>query len=166
LEQCGIESFTIRYNTRKNVLDTEIRVSEALLLSNTLQQKPTKEFKAIWDTGATTCAITKRIVSELNLNPIKITQVHTAGGNILNKPVYLINIFLPNQITVAYIHAVEVEMIYGGDLLLGMEIINLGDFAVTNRDNKTLLSFQIPSKEYLDFNKPIQFYRNEQNEEL
>ena len=36
-------------------------------------------------------------------------------------------------------------------LLIGMDIIGLGDFAVTNADGKTTFSFRVPSVEEIDF---------------
>jgi len=34
----------------------------------------------------------------------------------------------------------------GGDILIGMDIITLGDFVITNLNGKTKVSFRIPSK--------------------
>jgi len=41
----------------------------------------------------------------------------------------------------------------GAEMLVGMDIINKGDFAVTNKDGQTVFSFRIPSLECIDFNK-------------
>lgn len=37
------------------------------------------------------------------------------------------------------------------DVLIGMDIINQGDFAITNQNDKTMLSFRMPSRESIDF---------------
>ena len=37
------------------------------------------------------------------------------------------------------------------DVLIGMNIITQGDFAVTNQNDKTMLSFRMPSRESIDF---------------
>ena len=39
----------------------------------------------------------------------------------------------------------------GIDCLLGMDIISLGDFSITNFEGKTWLSFRIPSQHKVDF---------------
>ena len=39
----------------------------------------------------------------------------------------------------------------GADILIGMDIIGVGDFAVTNRDGKTKFSFRLPSRADIDF---------------
>jgi len=37
------------------------------------------------------------------------------------------------------------------DILIGMDIISQGDFAITNHNNKTMFSFRMPSMLDLDF---------------
>ena len=36
-------------------------------------------------------------------------------------------------------------------MLIGMDIINLGDFSITHKDNGTTFSFQIPATHNFDF---------------
>ena len=43
----------------------------------------------------------------------------------------------------------------GTEVLIGMDIISLGDFAVTNLNNKTWFTFRMPSVARLDFVKEI-----------
>jgi len=42
------------------------------------------------------------------------------------------------------------------DVLIGMDIIGNGNFAVTNKDSKTVFSFRMPSVERIDFAKQAQ----------
>jgi hypothetical protein len=56
---------------------------------------------------------------------------------------YLIDLVLPNRILVQGIRVTEGQL-NGFGMLLGMDIINLGDFAITHNDHKTAFSFQIP----------------------
>lgn len=39
----------------------------------------------------------------------------------------------------------------GADMLIGMDIIGLGDFAITHKNMGTVFSFQIPSTHEYDF---------------
>jgi hypothetical protein len=42
------------------------------------------------------------------------------------------------------------------ELIIGMDIITLGDFAISNKDNKTTVSFRIPPRdEPIDFLKEV-----------
>jgi uncharacterized protein YchJ len=66
----------------------------------------------------------------------------------------LINIILRNNVGIPYLRVTE-GIIHGSyDVLIGMDIINKGDFAVTNKDGKTAFSFRTPSVECIDFTKP------------
>lgn len=80
-----------------------------------------------------------------------MVEVHTPDGNSL-KETYLVNIVLPNKVGVSQIRVAE-GTIKDADALIGMDIIGLGDFAVTNKDDKTTFSFRMPSIECIDFVK-------------
>ena len=48
------------------------------------------------------------------------------------------------------VRAVE-GTIVGGDILVGMDIIGTGDFAVTHHEGKTTWTFRFPSCDEIDF---------------
>jgi len=69
---------------------------------------------------------------------------------------YLVNLYLPPHVV---INARVLEgSIKGGDVLVGMDVISLGDFAITNHNNKTTWSFRLPSCYEIDFVKEIEVY--------
>ena len=70
---------------------------------------------------------------------------------------YLVNIYLPNGVAISNVHVTKAELI-GADILIGMDIINQSDFAVTNFNGNTMFSFRMPSKAHIDFvrNQTIQ----------
>ena len=65
---------------------------------------------------------------------------------------YSVNIFLPNFVAIPAVR-VSLGTIGGSDIdvLLGMDIITIGDFAITNQEKKTTFSFRFPSLEKIDF---------------
>lgn len=134
------------------MLSNELLVSEAFTPSAE-QLKPqdhnAKKYKAIWDTGATNTAITQRVIDECGLKPIGVTEVHTAAGKSKTNT-YVVNVWLPNHVIIPNVEVNLCELI-DTDVLIGMNIINRGDFAVTNKDGKTVFSFRIPSLECIDF---------------
>ena len=67
---------------------------------------------------------------------------------------YLINISLPNGIEFASILVTE-GLLSDTDVLIGMDIISKGDFAVTAFGGDTKMSFQIPSTHEIDFVQEI-----------
>lgn len=101
--------------------------------------------KALWDTGANCCCISYDLVKKLNLKPIGAMPIATpSGAAVYNK--YMINIELPNKIILKDVTVCESEI--GAqklDLIIGMNIINKGDFAISNFDGKTKFSFRIPT---------------------
>ena len=123
-----------------------------------IQQVEPKTYLAIWDTGATHSAITKRVVDDLGLKPTGVRETRHADGKSLNNT-YLVNILLPYKVLVGSVRVTEVKLIPDDNtsddqhpqLLIGMDIIGLGDFAVTNADGKTTFSFRVPSVEEIDF---------------
>jgi len=112
---------------------------------------PFVEFKAIWDTGATGSVITQAVVDRCGLAPIGVTQVNGIHGSKQSEK-YLVNIGLPNGVGFAGIQVTRGTML-GVDVLIGMDIITKGDFAITNKDGKTTFSFRIPSEKTIDYVK-------------
>jgi predicted aspartyl protease len=90
---------------------------------------------AIWDTGATQTCITQKVVDELGLKPTGIGVVHTAGGEMqVNK--YMVTVGLPPNLTIEGVEVPVVTLPDNKDALIGMDIITLGDFSVTNKDGR------------------------------
>jgi predicted aspartyl protease len=108
------------------------------------------QFNAIWDTGATGTVITQKVVDACGLKAVSVTRVVGAYGGEVTRPVFLVNMGLPNQVGV---HSVEVSLgeMANADVLIGMNIITLGDFAITNQRGVTVFSFRIPSKHTIDY---------------
>jgi predicted aspartyl protease len=99
-------------------------------------------YRGVWDTGATSTMITPKIQSELKLTPVDTATV--CGVNSYTRvPVVLVNLILPNKIIVRNVRAMVSE-IQGIDMLIGMDIIQLGDFSISNHERKTVFTFAIP----------------------
>jgi uncharacterized protein YchJ len=73
---------------------------------------------------------------------------------------YLVNIYLPNQVALIGVRVLEAS-ISGADVLLGMDIIAHGDFAISNYNGKTTWSFRVPSGDDIDFVQDLQDYKNQ-----
>ena len=97
-------------------------------------------------------AITQKVVDACGIVPIDRANVSGVGG-VHSAEVYLTNIALPSGVRFVQIRVTKAESLGGPDLLIGMDIIATGDFAVTNPHGHTQFSFRIPSKASLDFVK-------------
>ena len=66
----------------------------------------------------------------------------------------MVDLLLPNDVRVTDVAVTEAD-IPTTDVLIGMDIIMLGDFAVSNFEGKTCFTFRIPSMRKIDFVKEI-----------
>lgn len=131
------------------VLQSQVGVSLPVVDGADKKKNVAEKFIGIWDTGATSSMITEKIVKALDLRPIGMTLVHTASGSD-NLNQYLVNIALPCGVMIRNLKVTEGKL-FETDILIGMDIINLGDFAVTNHGKVTVMSYCIPSYHNLDF---------------
>lgn len=131
----------------------EIRSPAGIFLVPTGQEIiPTdiEQFNAVWDTGATNTAVASSVVAKLGSKPITFAPVGTGGGEV-NAPVHLLNIMLPNNVIVPNIAVTELKDLRSCDILIGMDIIARGDFAITHVGGKACFSFRMPSHRQIDF---------------
>lgn len=148
-------AFTLRSNNLLRELKTPCWISKAFdpkKIGNTPIKPPIKQYTALWDTGATGTVISKRVAQELGIQPIGVRKVFTAssGNTGIHTNEYMINVYLPNNVGIAFVHATE-GALNGFDVLVGMDIISKGDLAITHKNGKTTFSFQMPSTHDIDF---------------
>lgn len=107
--------------------------------------------EALWDTGATNSCISKEVVEALHLVPTGMTRILTPSGED-TVSTYLVDVMLPNNVRVTDLRVNESAIgAQGIGILIGMDIISLGDFAVSNFKGKTAFSFRIPSEKRTDY---------------
>jgi hypothetical protein len=94
--------------------------------------------------------ITQNVVDKCGLKPTGIQKVRGVHGEGLTQA-FLVNIEIPPNTGFSAIAVTLGDLGTDIDLLIGMDIINRGDFAVTNKDGKTVFSFRYPSMERIDF---------------
>lgn len=146
-------SFTIEYNSLVECIATKCGISKAFNTVYQLDMMPPDfvEFHALWDTGAMRSVISTEVVKILGLLPVGQAKVyHTNGVSIVKT--YLIDILLPNAIEFSTVLVTE-GILGDTDVLIGMDIISKGDFAVTGSNGKTKFSFQVPSTHDIDFSE-------------
>ena len=115
-----------------------------LVLGTTEDSTRVVKTRALWDTGAVTSVIDKSLVKKLELVPFDTGRAYTAQGY-YDSSMYLLDVMLPNNIIVKGLRVGDGEF-QGFDMLLGMDVISLGDFHLTN-DGNTVFKFVIPPEE-------------------
>jgi hypothetical protein len=148
----------MRYDGIANVIGSSVQLSSpnSLLLEGETAIATT--CIGIWDTGASASAITELTAKKLKLAPTGGKNVSGLGGTIF-KNTYLIDIVLPNGITIYDLSVTELDnpkdhsgnIVDNFGMLIGMDIINRGDFVVTNFQGKTVMSFRMPSTAKVDY---------------
>lgn len=114
----------------------------------------------IWDTGATGSVITRSVAQQLGLKPISAAKVRGVHGErIVN--VYAVEITLHNDQITLTTSVTECDELSGDKsigVLIGMDIIQMGDFCITHEKGKTIMSFIQPSQKAINFVEDIREY--------
>lgn len=118
-----------------------------------------RQYNALWDNGATSSVVTERVVEELGLGVEGFTSVYHVGGESKRNPLCFVNLVLLTEVHFPGIEVVSGQL-SGCDVLIGTDIINRGDFAVSNKNGATAFSFRIPSVEDFDFVKADEARKN------
>lgn len=142
-------SFTTTSSGIVNVLRNNVAISTASILNSDKSKRKNYQYVAIWDTGATGTVISQKVVEQCELIPTGMTQVATAGG-VVSVNTYIVDVSLPNNVTFKNLNVVTGDL-NGTDVLIGMDIMSMGDFSVSNFEGKTKFSFRLPSRKHADF---------------
>lgn len=149
-------AFSLKLLGLARVIKTNCKISEAISIKELKEGKPhpeAKDFVAVWDTGASASAISPKVVDALKLIPMGKGYSKTAGGTI-PVDIYSINILLPTNVGFSSLQVSCANM--EPDVLIGMDIISQGDFSITNKDGKTIFSFQTPSSHSVDYSAELE----------
>ena len=152
-----VKSFTSRYSGLSNCLINEVKISKPIkltIIDNTSRidssKYNTREYHALWDTGSTCTMIIERVVNECGLIATGMVNVKSALGEEIS-PLFHASIWLPNRICLPDVIVTQGRLGGNIDMLIGMGIINTGDFVVNNMNGITTFSFRMPSLECIDY---------------
>jgi len=141
-------AFTSKADGLANVLQSNVSVFQPVPGIN----PKIETFVAIWDTGATSSVVTPKVIKSLGLIPTGKTNLVGVTGAKENADTFLVSFILPNKVRVDNIRVAEVPQLTGNaDILIGMDIITIGDFSVTNVGKKTVFTFRFPSIKTIDY---------------
>lgn len=145
------QAFTTSFDGHSNQLYNDVRISANGSIITV---------RALWDTGATMSAISHSVVSDLNLVSTGKQLVATPTGK-KEVDTYCVDGTLPNNVNFDGLIVIDSEIgsqKAGGapiGMLIGMDIIGQGDFAVTNHNGKTVFTYRCPAVGLIDFVKQI-----------
>jgi len=138
-----LNAVTVRYKQKASYILTSLEIAQI--------QGEFHSFDAIWDTGASCSIITEKVIDKLGLLLIGETTIQgVTGSKKVNR--YAVEFLLPNDCSIKLM-ANGCSEILGCDVLIGMDIISTGDFAITANSKGSTFSFQIPHGKEIDFKK-------------
>ena len=125
------------------------------VISNSL----TVQVPALWDTGATGTSISYDVAAKLKLVPTGMMTVKTASGSD-DVNTYVVDIILPNNVAIKDVQVCDSKI---GEqrigMLIGMDIITMGDFSITNENGNTVFTFRIPTIQKIDYVKEAEMIK-------
>lgn len=136
-------SFTRKYNNFDGLIITQEQIK---------YNNKCISVTALWDTGSTYTCIPEKLIEKFGIDSNSdLDFVSTSSGKIKSKT-YDIIVILDDKLEVP-VDALKHNHIHeeGVDLLIGMDIIFRGDFAISTYNNETCFSFRYPSKGLIDF---------------
>jgi hypothetical protein len=131
------------YDLEYSHIIREIRTPISVYSSRTFADGKCIKTEAVWDTGATLSAMSPKIVQDLSLSPIDQCYIGGINGE-KQSDVVIVSVILPNGMLLTG-RRFFVSNIPGADIIIGMDIISMGDFVITNARGKTMFSFVIPT---------------------
>lgn len=135
-----------------NIVDSV--VTESYIYTPGLSDKDTvkrvKVTKTLWDTGASATLISRRVINVLGLESVGLSGASGYNGGIDIKDTFLIHLGLPTGDVVTNVVAMEFDS-DDYDVVIGMDVICQGDFALTNKGGTTTFSYRLPSAEEIVF---------------
>ena len=137
-----------KYPNRVNAIQTNCIITPYFEKGQGISIPGCEVESTVWDTGATNTVISGQVIDALGLEPIEKSQIEGVGG-IMESSVYKINIYLENNVEFIGIEALSGD-IGDYDLIIGMDMITLGDFVIINKDGKTWFSYRHPSTEHIE----------------
>jgi hypothetical protein len=138
-------AFIIEYEGLTYEISTPVQLEPIYTTDKNLLGTQT-EIEALWDTGATMTCIKPSLRDRLKLRQSELVEPITMSGigGDVEADGTLVSIWLTPNFVIELCPVYIADFPGDEELLIGMDIITMGDFAVCNANGKTLCSFAVP----------------------
>jgi hypothetical protein len=138
-------AFTIGYEGLVSEISTPVRLEPVYTTDKNLLGTQA-EIEAIWDTGANITCIKPSLRDRLKLRQSELVEPITMSGigGDVEADGTLVSIWLAPNFVLELCPVYIIDFPGKEELLIGMDIITMGDLAVCNADGKTSCSFAVP----------------------
>ena len=135
------------------------RIKTPVTITN-LDTGQTIDVLGVWDTGAESSVLRQDIVESIGLKQRGYkTIIGVTGQSVRNT--YFANVKLNNQDISFDMEITGVDLISSDAqeaMLIGMDVIQQGDFSISNFEGKTVMTFRRPSQRRIDYCEDINLY--------
>ncbi|GHV75630.1 hypothetical protein AGMMS49942_04510 [Spirochaetia bacterium] len=137
-------AFTVAYEGITNEISTPVRLEPVFTYDKSLVGTQI-EVDALWDTGAAMTCIKPSLRDRLKLRQSELVEPITlSGSGDVEAEGTLVSFWLVPNFVVELCPVYIADFPGDEELLIGMDIITLGDFAVCNANGMTSFSFAVP----------------------
>jgi hypothetical protein len=141
-----INTIILRYPQKPYAVISDVIAREATNYTETNPASKCFKTRAFWDTGAQICAISKRLAQAMGLVQAGTVDAGGFGGDSKETPFYRIDLTLPDSQPFYSLAVVEYAGKPAHDIIIGMNIITAGDFALTREASGTRFTFTMDNK--------------------
>jgi predicted aspartyl protease len=136
-------TFAVPFDKCPQRVVTSLTIQQSLLYCSIKKLESHKaEIKALWDTGANGCCISRRIASNLSMTPYMNQEVTTFHGT-STAPVFAIDVILPDGKSIVTVPATAFNATREYDVIIGMDIITMGDMSLKHYQGKEMFLFSL-----------------------
>ena len=140
-------AFIKNYNKPQKKLIMPVDILPVASSDSLISNIPIK-IKSLWDTGATLTIIKPQLMDKLKLRMVRAGSSATIAGlgaNMHKADYTVLSIQLRDNFEINWCPVYVLDFSVDVDIIIGMDIIGMGDFAVCNTNNETSFSFAVPS---------------------
>lgn len=137
-----VYGITAQYKGLSNRLVTKAKILNSELCC---------EEDAQWDTGASISCVSEEVAKKLDLTNIAYKNIATPSSSDTVRS-FVVDVALTDDLIIRNVQVCESKIgMQKIGLLIGMNILSKGDFAVSNFNGRTTFTFRSPSIEEIDF---------------
>ena len=147
-----VRAFSLDFSGIARQIISSVYVSDAIkMIDDPSDDEQTAiPCQGLWDTGATNTVISERMVTRLGLPPIAKAKVSGVAGT-HETTIHVIDLWLPQHVVIRKMQTAMGTLPPDFDVLIGMDVISGGDFALSNFQGKTTFSYRRPSIATTDY---------------
>jgi hypothetical protein len=136
----NIHTIILHYPNKPYAVISEVLTQPAAQFS-ACPNGQTFNARALWDTGAQMCAISKALADAMGLKPQGNVGVGGFGGEKKDTPYYRVDLILPDNRCFYSVAVAEYAESHSHDIIIGMNLITMGDFALTREETGIRFTF-------------------------